>query len=53
MVNLQLEARDGDGETAFVAAYGTGDPECIAELIKAGGVTLRPRTTRAALKHII
>ena len=50
LVNLQLEARDEDGDTAFVAACGTGNPECIAELIKAG-VVLRPRTTRAALKR--
>jgi hypothetical protein len=35
--NLQLEARDKDGDTAFLAACSTGDPECIAELIKAGG----------------
>ena len=34
--NLQLEARDKDGDTAFLAACSTGDPECIAELIKAG-----------------
>ena len=37
LVNLQLEARDEDGDTAFVAACGTGNPECVAELIKAGG----------------
>ena len=35
--NLQLEARDKDGDTAFLAACSTGDPECIAELIKARG----------------
>ena len=35
--NLQLEARGGGGDTAFFAACGTSDPECIAELIKAGG----------------
>ena len=37
--NLQLEARDKDGDTAFLAACGTGDPECIAELITAGSDT--------------
>ena len=37
--NLQLEATDKDGDTAFLAVCSTGDPECIAELIKAGGDT--------------
>ena len=33
----ELEAKDKYGRTAFHAACHKGDPECIAELIKAEG----------------